>query len=140
GAHHGREQHMGPDGAVGVVVHVAAADAERVVGDPDVVGTDAEREVDVAKGKHVLFFENQGLHGDISCDELLLRRHALLRRPLRMPMSRSGGMESSTTEALRMPQGTSRPSWVSSEATMGSVLASEVVSISAIRNSFQTST
>lgn len=39
-----------------------------------------------------------------------------------------------------MPHGTFMPCWDSSEATIGKVLALELDSISAIRNSFQTST
>src|SRR5208283_3469810 len=69
-----------------------------------------------------------------------LRLKSEFKKPLRTPRNISGGRDSTITEALRIPHGVSKPSCDSSEATIGRVRASEVVNISAIRNSFQTST
>ena len=46
-------------------MHVAAADADRVELDPDIVGAERRGKVDVAKGKDPLPFENKRAHGTI---------------------------------------------------------------------------
>ena len=48
---------------MGIVVHVAAANADGVDGDLHVIRPDGKGEIDIAKGEHALLFENQGLHG-----------------------------------------------------------------------------
>ena len=46
-----------------VVVHVAAANADRVQGDLHVGRPDMKRQVDVAQGQLAFAFEDEGLHG-----------------------------------------------------------------------------
>jgi hypothetical protein len=48
-----------------VVVDVAAADTHGVELDPDVVGTESRRKVDIPEGKDPLPFENKRTHGAI---------------------------------------------------------------------------
>ena len=58
----------GADGAVGVVVHVRAADADGVQLDAHVAGAERLLALDgeVAEGELVLLFEDEGLHGKFS--------------------------------------------------------------------------
>ena len=58
----------GADGAVGVVVHVGAADADGVQLDAHVAGAERLLALDgeVAEGELVLLFEDEGLHGEVS--------------------------------------------------------------------------
>jgi hypothetical protein len=47
---------------VGVIVDVAAADAHGVELDPDVVGAEPRRKVDIPEGRDPLPFENKRAH------------------------------------------------------------------------------
>ena len=85
-----------------VIVHVAAADADRIDRDLDVARTHFQRQVDVAEGEASLFFQDQCAH----CVLLqALRLNREFRKPLRMPRNISGGRDKTITEALRIPQG-----------------------------------
>ena len=61
--HHRRIHHERADLAVRVIVHVAAADADRVDLHLHVVRPDLLRQVDVAERELVLALENQCAHG-----------------------------------------------------------------------------
>jgi len=55
------------DGAKLVVVHGAAADADRVDRDPDILRPDCLRQLDLAARRLSDAFQNQGLHRLLSC-------------------------------------------------------------------------
>ena len=61
--HHRRVDDIGADAAMGVIMHIRAANADGVDGDFDIAGTKAQRQIDLAQRKLVLAFEHEGLHG-----------------------------------------------------------------------------
>ena len=64
---HGRLDDKRADPPVRVIMHVAAADSDRVDCDLHVVRTHLEWKVDVAQRQTMLFFEDQGAHESLLC-------------------------------------------------------------------------
>ena len=64
--HHRLAHHERPDPAVRIIMHVAAADADRVDLHLHVVRADILRQVEVAERKLVLALENKGTHRNSS--------------------------------------------------------------------------
>jgi hypothetical protein len=60
--HHRTFDYVRADAPVGVIVDVAASDAHGVELDPDVVGAEPRRKVDIPEGKGPLPFENKRAH------------------------------------------------------------------------------
>ena len=88
---HRRADDEGADAAVGVVVHVRAADADGVQLDAHVAGAERLLALDgeVAERELVLFFEDEGLHGMFSLtladDDDAEREHEDVADPERDP-------------------------------------------------------